>query len=102
MTGRDRVKTTTTPPHTTAMYTESLGLSTWVCPRGCSLSLSKPVCVLPLYIADQSASTTPPPAAAAAAEKPSPCLRTPGVAGLGFGADANSHLRRHIGHVFLF
>lgn len=28
--------------------------------------------------------------------------RAPGVAGAGFGALANSHLRRQMGHVFLF
>ena len=40
-------------------------------------------------------------AAASATANPSPCRRVPGVAGAGLGADANSHFRRQIGHVFL-
>ena len=40
-------------------------------------------------------------AAVAAAINPSPARRAPGVAGAGLGAEANSHLRRQIGHVFL-
>ena len=37
----------------------------------------------------------------AALLKPSSVRRAPGVAGAGFGALANSHLRRQMGHVFL-